>query len=449
MPYEGELADSRSLRRFEHDPRLKAVLAELDRRQNGSSIALPACSSVKPSGWLPDYLIAIDGSLHELPLKGGFPGAQVCFYSIVSVLLMTAKMREADRERPIPPVRFKELEDAEAMTAVLTGANVVRAGEIDPKAAFRRYLFQALDTNGVDTRAETLLQTYEHLASFRPTSGRPAKCPYRDQCGDPSQPFRQLGGEYQCSCNLKRNVFSTDSLDVQNSMRESGENGRMFGEALQVIENLWLLNVIRYYTQRLDVKALANLAFIMDGPLRIDGEPAWLSQAIKKELRRLNDDIRARGGKDLLLLGIEKTGNFVEHLKLLDQQGTGSPDNLPPQTVYLLTNQYIRNNIAFGDRRYGEVTYFGRKIFYKTKTKALICATVPFLHEGDDDTDRADPAQFQRLDDILTILDQLASARYPNAIIPVLAAHAECSIPLTQGRKVLEMLTKESSSVLT
>lgn len=448
MPNEGQLADSKSLRRFEHDPRLQQVLSELEKRKTGAGVQLPTKSTTKPSGWLPEYVIAIDGSLHELPLKDGFPGAQICFYSIVSVLLMIAKMREADKNRPIPPLHFKELEDAEAMTAVLTGANVVRAGESEPKLAFRRYLFQTLEKNGVDASAETLLQAYEHLVSLRPISGRPPKCPYGDRCGDPARPYLQLNGQTQCPCSNKWDIFSTDSLDVQNSMRESGENGRMFGEALQVIENLWLLNVIRYYVQRLDVNALANVAFIMDGPLRVDGEPAWLSQAIKKELKRLNDDILSRGGKDLLLVGIEKTGNFVEHFKLLDRQVTGSPDNLDPQTLFLLTNDYIRHHIAFGERKYGEVTYFGRKIFYKTKTKALICATIPYLRNGDDNLDTSDPAQFPRLEDTLTILDQLASARYPNAIIPVLAAHAECSIPLTQGRRVLEMLTKERSSVL-
>lgn len=447
MPNEGQLADSAILRRFEHDPRLGQVLGELERFTPASQ-SPPVAAPVNPSDWLPEHVIAIDGSLHELPLKDGFPGSQICYYSIVSVLLEIAKMREADKSRPVPPAIFRDLEKAEAMTAVLTGANVVRKGETDAEAAFRRYLFETLEQNGFNIGTESLLQTYEHLLTMRPSSTKVQHCPYGDRCQAPGKAFTQGGGCYTCSCPNVFALYSTDSLDVHNSMSETGANGRMFGEALQVIENLWLVNVIRWCVDNLDTKTLGDLAFVMDGPLRVDGEPAWLSQAIKSEMRRLNDSVVARGGKDLLIVGIEKTGNFVEHFKLLDMQTTGSPDKLDPQTLFLLTNEYIRKRIAPGDRPYGQVTYFGRKFFYKTKTKALICGTVPYLRDGDDDLDRADASQFARIEDILSILDRLASARYPNAIIPVLAAHAECSIPLTQGRVVLEMLTKAKSGVL-
>ena len=61
---------------------------------------------------------------------------------------------------------------------------------------------------------------------------------------------------------------------------------------------------------------------------------------------------------------------------------------------------------------------------------------------------RADTSQYARLEDVLSILDKLGSARYPNAIVPVIAAHAETAIPLIQGRKVLEMLARDKSDVL-
>jgi hypothetical protein len=135
MPNEGQLADGKTLRRFQHDPRLEEVLGELERFQP-QGLTPPPIAGVKPSGWLPEHVIAVDGSFHELPLTNGFPGSQLCYYSIVSVLLELANMRELDAVRPISPGEFRELEKAEAMTAVLTGANVVRKGETDAKAAF-------------------------------------------------------------------------------------------------------------------------------------------------------------------------------------------------------------------------------------------------------------------------------------------------------------------------
>src|SRR5262249_34743614 len=104
---------------------------------------------------------------------------------------------------------------------------------------------------------------------------------------------------------------------------------------------------------------------------------------------------------------------------------------------------------APGTGKYGYQTYYGRKFFYKTTTGALICAHIPFLREGDNDVDRAEPEQFARLSDVLSILDRLGSARYPDAIIPVIAAHAETAIPLVQGEKVLEMLAREKADTST
>lgn len=449
MPNEGQLAESRILRQFESDPRVQQVLAELERREKSDDVPSMEPSDVKPSGWLPENLVAVDGSLHPLPLSNGFPSSQICYYSIVSVLLKIAKMRVLDEQRPVPPALFKEIEQSEIMTAVVTGANVVRQGESDPQFAFRNYLFEALNQNGVDTAKETLLQTYEHLLRVRPAGGKAPGCPYED-CADPSK-YDVQDGSYECGCKNKYTLFSTDPLDVHNSMSTSGDNGRMFGEALQVIEALWLINIIRFFVYhavpQLDVGALDNLAFVMDGPLRIDGEPAWLSRAIRAELKNINEHLLDRAGKDLLLLGIEKTGNFVEHFKLIDTRSTGSPNRLPPQTLFLLDNDYIRNHIAPGTRQYGDVTYYGRKFFYKSRTGALICGCTPMLRDEDADLDRVEPERFPRLADALTIIDELASARYPNAIIPVLAAHAEAAIPLSQGRKVLAMLTAEHSNL--
>jgi hypothetical protein len=234
----------------------------------------------------------------------------------------------------------------------------------------------------------------------------------------------------------------------------------MYSEAQMVLEHLWLLNIIRALVRTFKARTMRTLdsvAFVIDGPLRIDGEPAWLSWCIREELMALNSEVRAAGGQDLLIIGIEKTGNFVEHFHQLDQRASGAGGALERGTLFLLDNTYIRTNIAPGPlgprdpsnpssahhHPYGYQDYYGRKLFYKTKTGALICAHLPHLRDGDRDMSRADPSQFARLPDVLAILDRLGSARYPDAIIPIIAAHAETAIPLSQGRRVLEMLARD------
>jgi hypothetical protein len=76
------------------------------------------------------------------------------------------------------------------------------------------------------------------------------------------------------------------------------------------------------------------------------GHPAWLSPIIKSELKRINKVVRAQTGRDLLIIGIEKTGAFVTHFEELDRTETGAP-LFPNGTYALLTDAYIKDRIIF------------------------------------------------------------------------------------------------------
>jgi len=184
----------------------------------------------------------------------------------------------------------------------------------------------------------------------------------------------------------------------------------------------------------------------LDGQLAVFGQPAWISQAVYQELSRINRLAKeVTGGKDILIIGIEKTGNFVDHFENLDRQEDGSLGAFPCQSVGLLSDSYIKQNIIFSDstRPYGAATYFGRKFFYKTKSGARIVATLPFFGDEHRDLTTADPSQFPRLSDAVGLLDQLVSSRFPNALVPLVSANAEAAIPLRLGNQILERLAKE------
>jgi hypothetical protein len=106
---------------------------------------------------------------------------------------------------------------------------------------------------------------------------------------------------------------------------------------------------------------------------------------------------------------------------------------------------YIKRNIVYSesDRLYGRQTYFGRKLFYKTASGALIVATLPFLNDWHRDLRQAEPSQYPRLADAMALLDQLVSSRYPHSLAPIVSAHAEAAIPLNLGIRVLEDMARK------
>jgi len=451
MPYEGEFASYRPLHRLAESPTVQSLLRRQRIRQPPSG-ARPRPRSVTPadvtaSQWIPDWVLAIDGSHQPVTVENGFPGAEVGYVTVASVLLDMAKVRQLDSQRPADPQEFRTTQHTESIDSALPGCNVVIDNHLSAIDSLRRALFEVFQGVRMAPDGESLLDTYQALLSHKPSTPRDQHCPYApDDCQHPEHAFVRGDGEYVCSCPTKLPLYSTDSLRIHEGMQPTGSNGAMFAEIMQVWERIWVLHVLRTLELKAWLTSLRRIAIVLDGPLAVFGHPAWLSHSIHRELARLNEAARSvNAGLDLLLIGIEKTGPFVDHLIQLDLSANGAPGQFPPQTAMLLDDQYIKQNIVFSEshKPYGQDTYFGRKFFYKTASGALLVATLPFFSNDQRDPSSAEPHQFPRLADAMTMLDELVSSRYPNSLAPIVAAHSEAAIPLHLGQRVLERLAHE------
>jgi hypothetical protein len=446
MPYEGEYAQYRSLRRLAESERIKSLLKDfrvLERSPRIDSLRTIGLLDLPLMERFPSWVLAVDGSHAEVRVQNGYPQAEASYVTVASVLIDVEKIRALDQSRPVDPREFRKTEQAQSIDCALPSCNVVFGGEKSARDSLRRALHEVFISHEMSPESESLLDTYEALLALKPDT-RDQRCPY-DDC-PVSGAYSRGRGRYNCTCNLARPLYSTDALRVHEGMNLEGTNGAMFAEIMQVWERVWIVHCLRVLEDKRWLPILRDLAIVLDGPLAVFGHPAWLSQAISVELRRINQAVkRATGGQDLLWLGIEKTGTFAQHLDDLDREENGGHGRLPYQTAILLHDQYIKEHIIFShsNKPYGQDTYFGRKFFYKTKSGAKIVASLPFLNEGDNDLTRSDPNQYPRLSDAVGLLDQLVSSRYPNALAPLVAAHAEAAIPLNLGNRVLERLARE------
>ncbi len=455
MGYENEFAGYSPVRRIVQDKRIKELLSEYDIVQappSDKNALDVACTTITPDslprnqGWVPDWVISIDGSQLAAKAENGFPGAEVNYLSVAAVLVNLKRMKELDAKRPVDPLLFRETQSTGGIDSVLPGRNVTIRGERDPRSSLRHGLLREMDKHSAFEKGETLLNTYHELLLYKP-AGKVQRCPYGEDCGLGARGEYERGvGAYNCPCHLKLPLYSTDALRVHERFNPVGENGEIFGEIRQVLEQLWLVHVLRSMEESF-LYAFPRLAIVVDGPLAVFGQPAWLSGVIKDELQRINGKLREATGDDLLIVGVEKSGFFVDHFaKMCDAADRGQSDlRIPPQTAILLTDDYIRKHIVYseGTHPYGEATYFGRKLFYRTRAGARIVATLPFLESEHENLDTANVEQFPRLADALNLFDSLASSRYPNALFPISLAHGEAAIPLHLGGRVLERLARE------
>ena len=384
--------------------------------------------------------MAIDGSNQEVAVKTGYPGAQVGYLTVASVLLDLGAIERLDASRPADPIAFRKTEEAATIDAALPGSNVVTRTHNSAKVAFREELYEVFHNEIVDAQDRTpLLETYEALLTHKPTT-KPQSCPY-DEFGC-VESFSIGSGVSTCSCEERRTVWSTDALRIHERFHDVGTNGEAFGEVMQVWERVLLVHLLRAFERRGFLAQAHRLAFFVDGPLALFGHPAWLSAAISIELQRINAKVRNLTGHDLVIVGVEKTGTFVTHFDEADQTEEPGRERFAPRNYFLPTDQYIKRRIIYSDspKRYGKDTYFGRKFFYKTKNGARIVATIPFLDPSQDTLDSDDVGLYPSFGTVCTLLDKLVSCRYPNALAPLVSAHAQAAIPLHLGAKVLEQL---------
>jgi hypothetical protein len=443
MPYEGEFASYHPLRRIAESERVKQLLTRSrvfkPAEEGPSATPMQVPETTEP---LPDFVIAIDGSAAEVDVVNGYPGAKVGYCTVASVLLNLKKVNALDERRPVDPADFRQTEEAATIDSALPGSNVVTRDHISARDSFRESLFEIFHDVIVDEDDRTpLLETYEELLARKPRSHLQA-CPYDyDGC---EHHLAVASGLSSCPCERRRVIYSTDALRVHERFREVGSNGEALGEVMQVWERVLLIHLLRCFERRGWLSRMHRLAFVLDGPLALFGHPAWMSAAISAELKRLNATILSESGQDLLLLGVEKSGTFVTHFDEIDQTETPGEVRFPPRSCFLPTDHYIKHRIIFStsEKRYGQDTYFGRKFFYKTASGSRIVANIPFLTNDQDTLDSSDPALYPQIPSACQLLDKLVSSRFPNALSPIVSAHAQAAIPLHLGAKVLQQLAR-------
>jgi hypothetical protein len=444
MPYDGEYAGYRPLRRIVETEHVKQLLSRCkvcSRNDAASSVPTPS-TFPECTKDLPRLILAIDGSNIEVPVINGYPGAKVGYCTVASVLIDLALVEQLDSRRPVDPQKFRETEKAATLDVALPGSNVVTRRQTSARVSFREELYDLFQNAIIDEDERIpLIETYESLLLLKPR-GHPQVCPYCDTNGCQQSLYIQPGCVECPGC--KQPIFSTDALRIHERFNDLGSNGEAFGYVRQVWERILLIHLLRCFDKRSLLTHMNKIAFFIDGPLAVFGPPAWLSAAISAELKRINTIVCRETGNDLIIVGIEKTGEFVTHFDEIDHTETPGQYLTPPQSFVLLTDGYIKKHIqqSSSTRRYGQDTYFGRKFFYKTRSGARIVASIPFLSGEQDTIDSDDISIYPQFSTVCSLLDRLVSSRFPNAVAPLLSAHAEAAIPLNLGSKVLKQLAQ-------
>ncbi len=451
MPYDRQGAGKGGHSDFVRNPDVKAFLADCDymREPNDleaeaiASTFLPAPSGIPPH--LPEYVVASDASKSDTPISDKLPSTQVGFIKVSHVLITMSSYSEMvdPNTRFVDPFKAAELHrNAAPITFTLPGSNIRYKHAKSVKDGFRRAVFHQLSYNRGNGGAsqlnlsDTLLIINNQAITLDKCSSCSAKHTF---------PFDLTTQQLDCPL-CGEPVFATDWLRLHEDVSDFGDNTSAMTRMMNAVEHLLLAALVRQVFEA-DPRALAKMAFVMDGPLAIFGQPAKLHARIMELLASVNFRLKQLGLEPLLVIGLQKTGEVMDHANLISRF-------LPAGVIRVLDDDYRNLYIKGNDSpasNFGNETYYGQDFLFKTERKRIFNFAIPYPFSSKSEV--GDESKFSKakvdmlrygslIERACDLIRHFEMDLYESAIVPVALAHRHASISIVPGGKVLDIITK-------
>ena len=449
MPYARETAGKGGHADFVRNPDVQQFLAQctyLKPPSDAEAIEMASRFQPAPGGappHLPKFVVASDASKSDTPISEKLPSTQIGFLKISHVLI------EADKyaglldpaNRFVDPFKVAEMHrSASPVTFTMPGSNIRYAGLDNVRDGFRKALFDQLSTDRSEGSGFVMAHTLLDLNGKELVLNACPCCK-----GAPGPSFDRNHMRVVCGY-CKSEVYVTDWLRLHEGISDFGDNASAMTRMMNAVEHLMLASFIQQIFE-VQASALSNIAFVLDGPLAIFGEPAKLSQRIQALIYRVNARLSDLGLDPMIVIGLQKTGGVMDHALLLERF-------LPDGVIRVIDDEYRNKFVTGGDamaKNFGNETYYGQDFLFKTERGRIFNFALPYPFL--DKTAGGGGAGFARVKADLSNYGRLVERAcdlirhfemdlYDNAIVPVALAHRHASISLSPGGKVLDLLVR-------
>lgn len=445
MPYQGESASKTSQATTIRDAAVANALGRY--RITGSDLIDPTSIDgltieLSQMHQVTDSLdvttcLSIDGSRQETPI--GRVGNVIATVGFVKVAVASANLvleRQLDKSEFVNTRRLSEASDADVLSYALPGvglAAVDASGNLMSTAqSWRSACDEMLASCGIGgvTLADALLLLHtapgDGIESTEIGVGRCPECNVVAQSSGAriGTVGRHGGGCLSCGGEL----LLVDHLGVDDLLATYGRENALnlvmdFTERLSLVATIESLR-----RQGLDV--LAQTAIVVDGPLSALRTSQRMVKPILSYLDMVSGELEAAGLGPLLIAGVEKTGQFVEHAAVVSEL-------IEPGRVMRLPGDYIATHVTGRTAMrgvYGEDNFYGRRFFYRRRDGHILVVTVP-ARAGIAPWSKNPVSEawdsYPGLPTMLTLLEELRSDKFEGAVRPLTAAHEASSLALS------------------
>jgi hypothetical protein len=380
-----------------------------------------------------NVVAAIDGGYSEITVKKEFPSSVLNFYQY-GVLIFKSEYLDTLSKKPfIDPEDIAKLKEMERYKFVLPTKNVSYDSENIVNSVRRAFydFFVNDEEPFIESLKWFLFREYDRLKEKEYVL---SSCPNPNcECRKLNLALSEMSDDFKFKCHSCNEViYLTDVFRFHEGINEEHGAGGILAYVTNILEQMLLVHSIKLFL-KLKPSLLKETLFLKDGPLAFFGYTANMHKPMRSLCNHLLQN------HDLFLVGIEKSGPFVEHAEQISEK-------IQPGTALLLDNSYIYKYIIPGTANpsnpYARTSYYGGKLIFKSREGKLYVITIPVS----DEYVVLNPLKenFKNIDVILNNLEKLKCDMYDNSLFPVALANKLVSLSAHPSSNILEKFAKNS-----
>lgn len=382
------------------------------------------------------HILAVDGGYTIAEVKKNFPSAQIAFFQFGALLFNKSDLDSLSEKPFIFPEDMKKLHNLQRIKLAIPIKNIISGTESTLTNSVRKIIYDFFmdsrdSSNFMETLCWFIFQEYKRI-------------PIKNYILS-NDPNLEIGsGKIELIKSQMKDDFTfdvgngviylTDVFRLHEAIDDEQGAGGILGYLTRLIEQIILVHFIRTMS-KLQPSLLNKFLFITDGPLSFSGQTANMHKPMRELCNFLNSK---ENSINLFLVGLEKSGAFVDHAHeiCLPQKG----EVVLKQGKYIiLSNQYIYKYIIPGDAEkmhYGSTSYYGGKVIYHSTDGQVIVLSVPI---PDKEVIKKPELQFyNNLSVVLENIRKLRCDMYDDSIIPVALANKLVSLANHPSQILLE-----------
>ena len=380
-----------------------------------------------------EYILAVDGGYTTVEVKNNFPSAQFAFFQFGAVLFKVEDLEALSEKIYIFPEDMQKLHNLQRFKLALPIKNIVTKSESSLKNSIRKAIYDFFMQERDSTCFMETLKwfIFEEYRDTSPNSYTLASNPNLDvSTGGIDLNLASMRPDYTFDSD-DGEIYLTDVFRLHEVVDEEHGAGGMLGYLTRLIEQLILVHFIRFILIN-QATFLDRFLFIADGPLSFSGQTANMNASMRNLCNFLKSD------HNLFLVGLEKSGVFVEHAQEICAPPKGTPV-LEKGNYILMSNNYIYKYVMPGDAtrmHYGISSYYSGKVLFHSQVGQILVLTVP--------TDHKDSILEPKLKDYLNLhvvlhnIQKLRCNMYDDAVVPIALANKLVSLANHPSKVLLE-----------